>query len=164
MPTPVRLKDIAVCAGVSVATVSLALRNSALISVATRLRIATLAGKLGYIAHPYVSAFMSWRRKGGALQHPSIAVLHHFETADGWRRHDSASVRELHRGVIEQIRVHGYSVQELWLGSAPPRRLLEILRARAVSGLVLAPATSFLGRSSRRSKSAPARPDWNFRG
>ncbi len=139
MPTPVRLKDIAARARVSVATVSLALRDSTLISAATRARIVALAGTLGYTPHPYVSAYMSWRRKRGALRHPSIAILHYYDTADGWRNHGSSSLREMHRGVTEQIRVHGYSVQELWPGAAQPRRLLGILRTRAVSGLIFAP-------------------------
>lgn len=142
MPPPVRLKDIATQAKVSVATVSLALRDSTLISAATRARVVALARTLEYRAHPYVSAYMSWRRKRGGLRHPSIALLHHYDTAEGWRKHGSSSVREMHRGVIEQIRVHGYSVEELWLKVARPRRLLEILRARAVSGLIFAPVAA----------------------
>ena len=139
MPAHVRLKDIAVRARVSVATVSLALRNSTLISPATRARLTALAGKMGYQSHPYVSAYMSWRRNRGALKHPSIALLHHYTSTNGWRSHGSASLREMHRGVLDQIRTHGYSAEELWLGAARPRRIVEILKARAVSGLVFAP-------------------------
>lgn len=135
----VRLKDIAARARVSVATVSLALRDSALISPATRARLVALAGEMGYHAHPYVSAYMSWRRNRGSLRHPSIALLHPYATADGWREHGSVSLREMHRGVTEQIRTHGYSAQEFRLGAERPRRLLEILRARGITGLVFAP-------------------------
>lgn len=139
MPEHVRLRDIAQRARVSVATVSLALRGNTLISEATRTRIAALAGRMGYQSHPYVSAYMSWRRSRGALKHPSIALLHHYDGAEGWRHHASASLREMHRGAIERIHACGYSVEQLWLGTARPRRLLEILRARAVRGLVFAP-------------------------
>lgn len=139
MPAHVRLKDIAVRARVSVATVSLALRNSELISPATRARLTALAGRMGYQTHPYVSAYMSWRRNRGALKHPSIALLHHYSAREGWRDHDSASLREMHRGVLDQIRARGYSTEEVWLGLARPRRVVEILQARAVSGLVFAP-------------------------
>lgn len=133
------MRDIALRARVSVATVSLALRGSTLISAATRDRITALAGRMGYHAHPYVSAYMSWRRNRGALQHPSIALLHNYDGADGWRSHVSVSLREMHRGVIERIHECGYSVEQFWLGSARPRRLVEILRTRAVRGLVFAP-------------------------
>lgn len=139
MPQQVRLRDIAQRARVSVATVSLALRGSTLISAETRAKITTLAERMGYKAHPYVSAFMSWRRSGGALRPPSIALLHNYESADGWRTHASVSVREMHRGASERIRECGYSIEQFWLGSARPRRLLEILRTRAVHGLVFAP-------------------------
>lgn len=139
MPSHVRLRDIATRAGVSVATVSLALRDSTLISPAVRTRISALAARMGYQPHPYVSAYMSWRRNGGSLRHPSIALLHNYDSADGWRKHGSANLREMHRGALEQIRARGYSAEELWLGSARPRRLMEILKARAVHGLVFAP-------------------------
>ena len=139
MPEHVRLKDIAARAQVSVATVSLALRDSALISAATRARLVALAGEMGYQAHPYVSAYMSWRRNRGSLRHPSIALLHHYPTADGWQNHGSVSLREMHRGVVDQIRTHGYNAQDLWLGAARPRRLLEILQTRGITGLVFAP-------------------------
>lgn len=139
MAEHVRLRDIAQRARVSVATVSLALRGSTLISAATRARIAALAERMGYQSHPYVSAFMSWRRSGGALRPPSIALLHNYAGAQGWRDHASVSVREIHRGAIERIRECGYSVEQFWLGSARPRRLVEILRTRAVHGLVFAP-------------------------
>ena len=111
MPEHVRMKDIAARAQVSVATVSLALRDSKLIAPATRARLIALAGEMGYQAHPYVSAYMSWRRNRGSLRHPSIALLHPYATVGGWREHRSASLREMHRGVITQIRTHGYAAQ-----------------------------------------------------
>ncbi len=133
------MKDIAVRARVSVATVSLALRDSVLISPATRARLTALASEMGYQAHPYVSAYMSWRRNRGSLHHPSIALLHPYSTAGGWREHGSASLRAMHRGVTDQIRTHGYAAQEFQLGIERPRRLLEILRARGITGLDFAP-------------------------
>lgn len=139
MPSPVRMHDIAARAGVSVATVSLALRNNQLVSAATRARIHALADRMGYRMHPYVSAYMSWRRSRGSLRLPTIALLHSYAAADDWRQSGSGNLREMHRGVIEQIRARGYGIEELWLQSARPRRLAEILKARGVSGLVFAP-------------------------
>jgi DNA-binding LacI/PurR family transcriptional regulator len=45
----------------------------------------------------------------------------------------------MHRGVTDQIRIHGYAAQEFRLGAERPSRLLEILRARGITGLVFAP-------------------------
>ncbi|HEY0945656.1 MAG TPA: LacI family DNA-binding transcriptional regulator [Opitutaceae bacterium] len=139
MPAYVRLKDIAARARVSTATVSMALRDNKLISEATRARILALAHKMGYQAHPYVSAYMSWRRTRGALTRPTIALLHNYATSDGWRGHGSTSLREMHRGALEQIRLRGYGSEEFWLQSARPARLVEILQTRAIGGLIFAP-------------------------
>ncbi len=139
MPIHVRLRDIAAKAGVSVATVSLALRGSQLLPEATRQRLTALAARMGYQAHPYVSAYMSWRRSRGVLKRPTIALLHPNATDDGWRRHPSPTVREMHRGAIEQARVHGYATEQFRLGSVRPARLVEIMRTRGISGLVFAP-------------------------
>lgn len=143
MPEHVRLRDIAEKTGVSVATVSLALRRSPLISVATRERVETVARQLGYQAHPYVSAYMSWRRNPRALRRPSIALLHTYANEGGWRNYRSASVREMHAGALEQIRLRGYAVAEFRLGVMRPARLVSILQARGISGLVFAPIADF---------------------
>lgn len=139
MPELVRLRDIAARARVSVATVSLALRGSTVISAKTREQVSAIAAKLGYQPHPYVAAYMSWRRSRGELRRPTVALLHAYAGADGWRKHRAATLREMRRGVLEQTRARGYAVEEFWLKSARPQRLVEILRARGISGLIFAP-------------------------
>lgn len=139
MASHVRLRDIAAKARVSVATVSLALRGSERLPEATRRRIAALAEKLGYQSHPYVSAFMSWRRNGGALQRPAIALLHAYPGEDGWKKYRSLTVREMHRGVLERLEARGYAAAQFRIGAVRPARLVEILRARGITGLVFAP-------------------------
>ncbi len=139
MPAHVTLKEIAARAQVSVATVSLALRDNPLISAATRARLAALAAEMGYRPHPYVSAYMSWRRKRGTLDRPTLALLHVYATVDGWSRHRSGSLREIHRGVVAQIHARGFGHAEFCLRAARPARLVEILKTRAITGLVFAP-------------------------
>lgn len=139
MPGLVRQKDIAERAGVSVATVSLALSDSPRLPAATKSRLRALAEKLGYQAHPYVSAYMSWRRTRGALQLPTVALLHGYAPDTGWKRHGSPTVREMYRGALQQLRARGYAAEEFRLGSIRTPRLVSILQARGTAGLVFAP-------------------------
>lgn len=139
MPEPVRLLDVAARAGVSIATVSLALRDSALLPAATKIKVRTLAEKMGYRVHPYVSAFMSWRRKRGALRKPTIALLHGYRNERGWEKHPSSTLRAMHRGVMELIHRRGYAAGEFRIGAVRAERLVTILQARGISGLIFAP-------------------------
>jgi LacI family transcriptional regulator len=61
-PKRVTMRDIAAAAGVSVMTVSNALRNSNEVSEATRLKILTLVEEMGYRPDPLLSRLSSYRR------------------------------------------------------------------------------------------------------
>jgi LacI family transcriptional regulator len=71
------LKDIAARAGVSVMTVSMALRNHPRISAVRRAELQSLASAMGYLRDPALAALSSYRRKLGvpAFQ-TNIALLH----------------------------------------------------------------------------------------
>ncbi|RRJ96448.1 LacI family transcriptional regulator [Opitutaceae bacterium TAV4] len=58
----VAMRDVAEAAGVHVTTVSLALRNSPQLPVATRERIRALAEKMGYRVNPLLTALVQQRR------------------------------------------------------------------------------------------------------
>lgn len=62
MRNAVSLQHIAVKAGVTKGTVSLALRNHPRISAATPVRVQAVAAELGYRPNPAVAAWMSHRR------------------------------------------------------------------------------------------------------
>src|ERR1700712_2596131 len=75
------MRHIAELAGVSVMTVSLALRNHARITQKTRTRIQEIATRIGYRPHPYVSALMAnlktfRHRHAGASA--TLAFIYHF--------------------------------------------------------------------------------------
>ncbi len=59
----VTMKQIAAEAGVTQATVSLALNKSPLISEETRTKVNEIAARLGYRRNPYISALVTSRRK-----------------------------------------------------------------------------------------------------
>lgn len=61
MPGRVTIKDLARAAGVSTTTVSLALRDDARISQATRARVQAVAAQLGYSRDPALAALVALR-------------------------------------------------------------------------------------------------------
>jgi transcriptional regulator with XRE-family HTH domain len=74
-PRPTQ-KDIAKAAGVTQATVSLALRNHPSIQAETSARIRTIAGSLGYVPDPYLAGLSSYRQaKRPPGYHATLAWL-----------------------------------------------------------------------------------------
>ena len=68
----VRLKDIALRAGVSAMTVSKALRNETDISIATKTRIKLLAQQMGYVPDSAAQALRTATHRGVRVTHESI--------------------------------------------------------------------------------------------
>lgn len=127
-------------AGVSQMTVSLALRNHPSIPVATRERIRQLAAQLGYRRNPLVAALMRQVRGRRPVSYTTtLAWVTDFPTRDGWRHR--VLNRRYYQGVVERARELGYRVEEFWLGERDMtgRRLSEILRARGIYGVIIAP-------------------------
>lgn len=137
---PPTMKDVANEAGVARSTVSLALRNDRSIPRATRSRIFAAAAKLGYKTNPLVSALMtSLHARRTRPKHTVLAYV----TADPedapWRTY--RVFLELREGAEQRARELGYELQEMPL-RAPgmtPGRFTQILRARGVIGLLIAP-------------------------
>lgn len=137
----VTLQDIASAAGVSRMTVSLALRNHPKLPDATRIRIQSIADKMGYRPDPHISKLMesirSYRAKGsGAV----IAYLTSSSKKNGWRSEPTQNM--YYEGAHERAAELGYKLEEFWLHEKGmlPARLSEIIRARGIDGVVVAPA------------------------
>jgi DNA-binding LacI/PurR family transcriptional regulator len=147
MKTPARvsMRDVAAKVGVTAATVSLCLRRSPLISAPTRERVLAAVRALGYRPHPFVQSLMRTRRRGGsAALGPVIAFVTAFPTRDGWRREPTPVFRQMFTGAQARAEECGYGLQEFWLhdGHMSPQRFCDMLRARGIHGLVLAPLPS----------------------
>lgn len=130
------IRSLARQAGVSTATVSLALRNVQRISASTRKKIQHLARDEGYTSNPAVSRVLSRYRNGSpylgtlAFVHTSANPAdHRLESVGTWL--DSATKRALELG---------YKLDSFALGEndITPRRLAGILVARGIHGLLLA--------------------------
>lgn len=133
-------KDVARTAGVTQATVSLALRNHPEVSVETRLRIQAIAERLGYAPDPYLSGLSAYRktRRPPKFQ-ASLAWLSNYPAGQSWR--NFPAFRGYFEGATERARELGYRLEEFRLHTPGMTcsRMENILAARNVSGVLVAP-------------------------
>jgi transcriptional regulator with XRE-family HTH domain len=97
MKTPLpTMRDVARRAGVSVSTVSLALRNSPLVSAETQAAVRAAVAELGYRVNPYVAAHMRSRRKPQAgVAAPVLAIVDTQRRRHDWRDNRTSMVRAM---------------------------------------------------------------------
>lgn len=144
-PTPhfshrVTLKDIAAIAKLSVASVSLALRDHPRLPATTVERVKLIAKKLGYAPDPALSALAAHRSRVRVFRDFSvIGLVSNWSTKEAWSARPSA--QQLIKGATERARELGYSLQHLWARAdgTSPARFSRILQARGIRGLILAP-------------------------
>ena len=131
------VRTIALRAGVSSATVSLALRGHPLISAATRKRVLSVAQELGYRPDPNVAKLMHHLRTRRPPGFQSMLVaLTTVREAD-----EQSYIREIIRSARERAESFGYSLSVVRIedSEAPRRDLERMLRARGVEGILLLP-------------------------
>mgnify|MGYP001565802172 FL=1 len=136
----VTLKDVAAKAKLSIASVSLALRDHPRLPEKTRKRVKRIALKLGYAPDPALSALAAHRSRVRVFRDFSvIGLVSNWSTRDAWVSLPSA--KQFIAGATERARELGYSLQHLWAqqDGASPARFSRILNARGIRGLVLAP-------------------------
>ena len=142
MSAGVTMKTIALRAGVTQATVSLALAHNPRIPVTTRERIQAIARELNYHPNPYVSTLMRLRRQGKPLRgQPVLAMVCALRREDGWREHPAPTIRQMRTGALERAALRGYGTQEFWLhrDGMSNERFSEVLHARGIRGVLLSP-------------------------
>lgn len=140
MPFPSRpttIRVLATLAGVSPATVSLALRDSPEVSEAVRRRLQRLAAKHGYVVDGRVKELMTAiRRHGAAAPVSALAVMSLYPEAEPWRRH--RIMQPMLAGIRAKTEALGYRLEPFW-AKAPKMtyaRLRAILEARGIRGIV----------------------------
>lgn len=136
----ITLKDIAREANLSVAAVSMGLKNNPDIAKKTAKRVQLLAEEMGYVPDPVLSALCSYRDQRNLQNNFSvIGLVTSWSTKSGWS--ELASSKEVIRGVHERASQLGYKVQEFWAREpgVSPSRFSDILSARGIQGLILAP-------------------------
>lgn len=139
-PNTITMQQVADAVGLSRSAVSLALRNHPSIPPATRARVAEAARSLGYRPNPLVAALMSQHlRLRPRRQRPTLAYVTSHPTDDPWRNYPAFV--QMYDGATRRAAELGYRVEEFALArlQSNPARLIEILRARNINGIFLAP-------------------------
>ncbi len=140
-PRPVvTLKEVAQRAGLSLATVSYALRQHPKISVETREIVATAARELGYRPNPRVAGLMAHIR--GARARPQAERIA-FVWVHTSRRvaAENSYLRAVFKGAVTRAERLGFALEEFWTDDAgmTEPRLQEIIVARGITGVLLSP-------------------------
>ncbi|AHF90552.1 LacI family transcriptional regulator [Opitutaceae bacterium TAV5] len=139
-PRRVTVRDIARESGFHYTTVARALRRHSSIPAATCDRICRIAEKMGYAPDPMVAALNAYRvRIGTPKYRGNIVWLTNAATRDGW---NTCKTFDLYRrGAEKRANELGYALEDFWLREPgmTERRAGEILVARNVRGLLLAP-------------------------
>jgi DNA-binding LacI/PurR family transcriptional regulator len=135
---PVTLQDIALRAGVSKMTVSLALRGHPHAAAATRDRLRRLADEMGYRPNPLIVANMAQLRAGRRTAFAgTVAIAGRGVSPE--RMPQNTQSRRVFMGARRRAEALGYKLE--WFSLATPaldgRRLTEILKARGIFGVVL---------------------------
>ncbi|CAN5386164.1 hypothetical protein BH09VER1_BH09VER1_07520 [soil metagenome] len=136
-------QTIAEQAGVTKATVSLALRNSPLLPESTRLRIQGIARDLQYRPNPMVNSLMTYVRMSKPPSfHATIAFVTNFAERDEWMR--GRVFPDWYHGARERAASLGYVVDHFWLREPGmnPKRASDVLWNRGVKGMIFAPMAS----------------------
>ena len=134
------LHDIAREVGVSVMTVSRALRNAPRVAPETRARVQAVAAALGYEPDPDLARLMHRVRSRKTVRFRAVIAVIREEVPQ-----DNLLGPSYQYVTIEAIRQralgHGYAVEEFWLGreGLTPKRLQKILLARGIEGVIVSP-------------------------
>lgn len=136
----VTMKDVALKAGVSITSVSLALRNHPSLLPSTRERLQKLAKEMGYTPNPMVSALMSQVASGKVVnQGVVIAILVDSQYDPKANPDPNAYSNRILSGIFTRLKELGCE-RELFVFSGQRRnqqRLQQILRTRAIQGILL---------------------------
>jgi LacI family transcriptional regulator len=139
MERRVTIRDIARALGCHHSTVSLALRDDARLPQETRRRVQEAAEKMGYRPDPMVQALAFYRTAvKPATDHGKLAWLSNEREPQFGPNY---SFRRYADGAEERAAKLGYRLEEFVLRSPgmTPRRMVQILQTRGITGIIVAP-------------------------
>jgi LacI family transcriptional regulator len=135
------LRSVAARLGVSVFTVSEALRDSPRVRPSTRERVKAEAALQGYVPNALLGGALSAVRRSRHQRFRGTLALIHADDRDP--QHYVVFHRAITDGARARAHELGFATERLWLGESAPglaaARLPGVLRARGISGAVLLP-------------------------
>jgi LacI family transcriptional regulator len=134
------MRELAVLAGVSQATVSLALRNHPRISVETRVRVAALVKKHHYVVDGRVAELMRTIRSHSPEQLTGcLGLISFYPEERPWQNvKRRPHLARMERSMVERADELGYRIEPFWIKNPAMnlKRLAQILEARGIKGLL----------------------------
>ena len=131
------MKQVAAAAGVSVNTVSLALRGHRRIAAAPREHVRAVADRLGYRPDPVVAAGMARLRRSELPDVGGLLMVLHATPAAELQRWEG--IRSVLTGIQRRAQALGYRIEQrqLHYGADVLRHLVKEIRERGVPGLLI---------------------------
>lgn len=137
------MRSVAKACGLSISSVSLALRNHPSIPLPTRQRILSAVREVGYRPNPMVTALMSQLRPLRVAAEPlPLMLLNNWPESDR-RRLDQRSVyQRFCTGAKNRAGDLGFRLEEFWIADPQmtPARIHRTLTTRSIRGLILPPS------------------------
>jgi LacI family transcriptional regulator len=133
-------KEVAKALGVTQATVSLALRGSQRISSEMRQKVRDTAERMGYHLNSYLTVLMSNIRAGKTLSEKGvIGLLVEARSQKSWHTNDTH--RMFHQALVQRAEELGFHIEPFFLLEPEMHvsRIDQILHARGITGIILAP-------------------------
>lgn len=137
------LSAVAKAAGVSLMTVSRVMRDAPHVAEPVRARVLRAARKAGYRPNPLLGRLMAIVRDCRQRRmRATLGVIR--DDLPGDELHDSAYQYVATSDIGARAERHGYTVEEFHLGRGgmTPQRLVSILRARGIEGLIVSPQST----------------------
>lgn len=135
----VKMRDVARKAGVSVMTVSYALRRHPRISKETTERVIRIAQEMGYQTHPLVSAMVREIRANRKVTAPPvIAYVVSYAPRTRWRHGIPGQFYEGAAACCRELGF-GFELFELCNYGMSARRMSDVMKYRNICGLVVGP-------------------------
>ncbi len=135
------MKDVARAAGVSLMTVSYALRRDPRVAKKTAERVLEIAASMNYSPHPLVSALVTDIRSRRVIKAPPVIafISSHVQQDEWWDNH--AVQRAYYEGAKARCKELGFGFEHFNIAASTysQRRLSDILSYRRVCGLLCAP-------------------------
>jgi DNA-binding LacI/PurR family transcriptional regulator len=135
----IRLKEVAEAADVSLMTASRALRENTAVAEDTRKHVRQIAEKLGYKINPMARSLRLHRRSSDTSSGNSLALLVGHRNRNPLLKNTPKFYQRVIEGMTQRAKDGGWNLSTFWVyePGLSQKRLIQILKARGIKGVVL---------------------------